>query len=50
MASNFLSVTWHGEALCGLGVQGVKGLILVGVLFPLDGGRIREGKKQEKKK
>jgi hypothetical protein len=29
----FLSVTWHGEAFYGLGVQGVKVLILLGVLF-----------------
>jgi hypothetical protein len=30
----FLSVTWHGEALYELGVQGVKVLILFGALFP----------------
>jgi hypothetical protein len=30
-------------------VQGVKGLILVGALFPLNGGR-REGNKKEKRK
>jgi hypothetical protein len=47
MASNFLSVTWHGEAFHGLGVQVVKSLILVDALFPLDGGR-REGEKKEK--
>jgi hypothetical protein len=31
--SCFLSVTWHGEALYGLGVQGVEVLILLGALF-----------------
>jgi hypothetical protein len=31
--SYLLSVMWHGEALCGLGVQGVKVLILLGALF-----------------
>jgi hypothetical protein len=31
--SYFLSVTWHGEALYGLGVQGVKVLILLGAVF-----------------
>jgi hypothetical protein len=31
--SSFLSVMWHGEALHGLGVQGVKVLILLGALF-----------------
>jgi hypothetical protein len=31
--SCFLSVMWHGEALYGLGVQGVKVLILLGVSF-----------------
>jgi hypothetical protein len=44
---NFLSVTCCGEAFPGLGVQGVEGLILVGALFPLDGGR--EEKEREKK-
>jgi hypothetical protein len=29
----FLSVTWHGEAFYGLGVQGVEVLILLGALF-----------------
>jgi hypothetical protein len=29
----FLSVNWHGEALYGLGVEGVKVLILLGALF-----------------
>jgi hypothetical protein len=43
-------VTWHEEALHGLGVQGVEGLILVVALFPLDAGSRREGKKKEKKK
>jgi hypothetical protein len=27
-------VRWHGEAFYGLGVQGVKVLILLGALFP----------------
>jgi hypothetical protein len=49
MSPNSLSVLWHGEPFPGLGVQGVESLILVGVLFPFDGGR-REGKKKEKKK
>jgi hypothetical protein len=31
--SCFLSVTWHGEAFYGLGVQGVEVLILLGALF-----------------
>jgi hypothetical protein len=35
-----------GEAFLGLGVQGVEGLILVGALFPLDGG----GEEKERKK
>jgi hypothetical protein len=30
----FLSVMWHEEILYGLGVQGVKVLILLGALFP----------------
>jgi hypothetical protein len=45
MAPNFLSVTWLGEAFHGLGVQDVESLILIDALFPLDGGRRREGKK-----
>jgi hypothetical protein len=49
MAPHFLSVT-YGEAFHGLGVQGVKGLILVGALFLLDGGRRRKEKKKKKKK
>jgi hypothetical protein len=32
--SCFLSVTWHREAFHGLGVQGVKVLILLDALFP----------------
>jgi hypothetical protein len=32
--SCFVSVTWHGEVLYGLGVQCVKVLILLGALFP----------------
>jgi hypothetical protein len=32
--SCFLSITWHGEVFCGLGVQGVKVLILLGALLP----------------
>jgi hypothetical protein len=32
--SYFRSVTWSGEALYGLGVQGVEVLILLGALFP----------------
>jgi hypothetical protein len=31
--SCFLSVTWHGEALYGLGVQGVEVFILLGAFF-----------------
>jgi hypothetical protein len=31
--SCFLSVMWHGEAFHGLGVQGIKVLILLGALF-----------------
>jgi hypothetical protein len=31
--SCFLSVTWWGEALYGLGVQGVDVLVLLGALF-----------------
>jgi hypothetical protein len=31
--SCFLNVTWHGAALYGLGVQGVKVLILLGAFF-----------------
>jgi hypothetical protein len=50
MAPKFLSVIWNGEAFHGLGVQGAECLILVGALFPLDGGKRREGKKKEKKK
>jgi hypothetical protein len=39
-----------GEAFPSLGVQGVEGLILVGALFPLDGGgEKKRGKKEEKK-
>jgi hypothetical protein len=34
---NFLSVTCCGEAFPRVGVQGVRGLILVGALFLLDG-------------
>jgi hypothetical protein len=30
----FLSVVWYGEAFYGLGVQGVKVLLLLGALFP----------------
>jgi hypothetical protein len=44
MATNFLSVTWLGETLHELGVQDAESLILVDVLFLLDGGRRREGK------
>jgi hypothetical protein len=31
--SCFLSITWSGEAFYGLGVQGVKVLILLGTVF-----------------
>jgi hypothetical protein len=31
--TSFLSVTWHGEAFHGLGVQAIEVLILVGRLF-----------------
>jgi hypothetical protein len=34
-----------GKAFPSLGVQGVKGLILVGALFLLDGGEERKRKK-----
>jgi hypothetical protein len=50
MAPNFLSVTWYREAFHRLGVQDVRSFILVGALFPLDGGRRRDVKKKEKKK
>jgi hypothetical protein len=30
----FLSVTWHGEALCWLEVWGVRVLLILGVFFP----------------
>jgi asparagine N-glycosylation enzyme membrane subunit Stt3 len=33
VSSSFLSITWHGEALYGLGIQGVKALILLGAFF-----------------
>jgi hypothetical protein len=49
MAPNFLSIVLHLVAFQGLGVQDVKSLILISALFPLDGGRRREGKKKEKK-
>jgi hypothetical protein len=48
MLPNFLSATGHGEAFHGLGVQDVKSLILVDSLFPLDGGRRKEGNKEKK--
>jgi hypothetical protein len=48
MAPNFFSVRWHGEAFHGLGVQSIDGLILVGALFMLEGGKRREGKKKRK--
>jgi hypothetical protein len=32
-ASCFLSVTWHGEALYGLGVQGIEARIYFGAFF-----------------
>jgi hypothetical protein len=42
---------WHGEVFHGLGVRDVKSLILVGVLFPLDGeGEEKERKKKRRKK
>jgi hypothetical protein len=41
---------WLGEEFPRQGVQCVKGLILVGALFPFDGGRKREGKEKEKRK
>jgi hypothetical protein len=44
--SSFLTVTCCGVAFPGIGVQGVRGLILVGTLFPLDGG----GEEKERKK
>jgi hypothetical protein len=45
-ASSFLSVTCCGEAFPSQGVQVVEGMILVGALFPLDGG---EEEKERKK-
>jgi hypothetical protein len=42
---NFLSVTWSEETFHGLGILDVESLVLVDVLFPLDGRR-REGKKK----
>jgi hypothetical protein len=44
--SSFLSVACCGEDFHGLGVHCVKALILVGALFPLDGG---EEEKERKK-
>jgi hypothetical protein len=47
MTPNFVRAAW-----CGGGFQRVRcveSLILVDALFPLDGGRRREGKKKEKK-
>jgi hypothetical protein len=46
MAPDFLTVTWHREDFPGLGVQGVKGLILDGALSLLDRGMKREEKKK----
>jgi hypothetical protein len=31
--SCFLSLTWHGEVLYGLGVRGVRVVLLLGVFF-----------------
>jgi hypothetical protein len=50
MAPTFLNVTWHGEDFHRPGVHDVESLIVVDALFPLDGGRRREGRKKEKKK
>jgi hypothetical protein len=47
MVPNFLSAAWYGEAFHWLVVQGVENLILLDSLFPLDGGRRREGKKKK---
>jgi hypothetical protein len=44
--ANFLSAAWCREAFHGLGVWDVESLILVDVLFPLNGERTREGKKK----
>jgi hypothetical protein len=44
MVSNIVSVTWCGEPFYRPGVHDVECLILVDVLFLLDGGRRREGK------
>jgi hypothetical protein len=44
MVPNFLSAAWCGEAFHRLVVQDVESLVLVDALFPLDGGRRREGK------
>jgi hypothetical protein len=48
MTPNFVRAAW-----CGGGFQRVRcveSLILVDALFPLDGGRRREGKKRTEKK
>jgi hypothetical protein len=45
MAPDFLSAVWR-EASHELGVQDVESLILIDALFPLDGGRRREGKEK----
>jgi hypothetical protein len=49
MAPNFLSVICCQEVFLWLGIQGSECLIVVGALFPLDGGRRREGKKKKEK-
>jgi hypothetical protein len=48
MVPNFLSAAWCWEAFHGLRVQNVKSLILVDVIFLLDGRWRREGKKEKK--
>jgi hypothetical protein len=49
VATKFSQCNMLPESFPHSRVQGVKGLILVGALFPLNGGR-REGNKKEKRK
>jgi hypothetical protein len=43
--SNFLNAAWCEEDFHRLGVQNIKSLLLVDSLYPLDGGRRRERRK-----
>jgi hypothetical protein len=49
-ATKFSQCIICGEAFPGIGVQGVEGLILVGALFPLDGGGGVEKERRKKKR